>query len=110
MQGEYAFRTLDSRALGSLSIKEAIWNELNRLLNSGIATNSLYAVQHLNMMSKSCLDSLGHDDDFKREEVLKAVLPFAPDDDQVAIYTIGCFQLGGSYVNFFGDPASAGLG
>ena len=104
MQGEYAFRTLDSRALGSLSIKEAIWNELNRLLNSGIATNSLYAVQHLNMMSKSCLDSLGHDDDFKREEVLKAVLPFvASDDDQVAIYTIGCFQLGGNTGTFVTD-------
>ncbi len=104
MLGEYAFRTLDSRALGNLSIKEAIWNELNRLLNSGIATNSLYAIQHLNTMSKSCPDSWGHDDDFKREEVLKAVLPFTTNrDDQVAISAIGCFQVGGSYVNFFGD-------
>src|ERR1035438_1063717 len=48
MQSEYAFRALDSRAVGSLSIKETIWNELNRLLNSDIATNSLYAIQRLN--------------------------------------------------------------
>jgi hypothetical protein len=104
MRGEYAFRTLNSRALGSLSIKEAIWIELNRLINSGIATNSLYAIKHLNMMSKCCLASWGHDDDFKREAVLKVMLPFVTnDDDRVAVSAIGCFQLGGNTGTFVTD-------
>ena len=104
MQGEYAFRALDGRALSSLSVKEAIWNELNRLLNSGIATNSLYAIQHLNRMSKSCLAAWGHDDDFKREAVLKAILPFVTnDDDGVAVSAMGCFQLGGNTGTFVID-------
>jgi hypothetical protein len=104
MQSEYAFRALDSRAVGSLSIKETIWNELNRLLNSGIATNSLYAIQHLNGMSVSCSDLWRNQDDYTRESVLKAVLPFTTNgDDRVAISAIGCFQVGGSHVNFLGD-------
>ena len=104
MNGEYAFLNLDDRAVVSRSVKETLWNEFNRLLNSGVATNSLYAIQHLNTMSKSCPETWGHDDDFKREEVLKAVSPFvSSDDDRVAIYTIGCFQLGGNTGTFVTD-------
>jgi hypothetical protein len=104
MKGEYAFRTLDSRALGSLSIKEAIWIELNDLLNSGIPTNSFYAILHLNRMSKGCLGSRMHEDDFKHEAVLKAVLPLVTnEDDQVAVSAIGCFQLGGNTGTFVTD-------
>jgi len=104
MKGEYAFRTLDDCTLGNPSVKEALWLELNRLLNSGIATNSLYAIQHLNRMSKSCFFSGEHDNDFERESVLKTVLPFTTNgDDRVAISAIGCFQIGGNTKTFVTD-------
>ena len=104
MQGDFALRTLDSRPLDGLSVRAAGWLELNRLLTSTTPSNLLYAIQHLNKMSKSCLASWGHDDDFKREAVLKAVLPFMTnDDDRVAVYAIVCFQLGGNTGTFLTD-------
>ena len=48
-------RTLDARPLAGVSIKVAHWLELNRLLTDAAPTNSLYAIQRLNKMSKSCL-------------------------------------------------------
>jgi HEAT repeat associated with sister chromatid cohesion len=104
MRGEYAYRTLDSSALGSLAIKEAVWIELGRLLNSGIATNSLYAIQQLNRMSMACGISWEHSDDFKRVAVLQAVLPLVTNaNEQVAVAAIGCFEVGGNHLDFVGD-------
>ena len=103
MGGEYAFRALDGRAVGSLSIKETIWNELNRLLNSGIATNSIYAIQQLNRMSMTCGESWEHSDDFKRVAVLQAVSPLVTNaNEQVAVAAIGCFEVGGNHLDFIG--------
>jgi hypothetical protein len=90
-------RTLDSRPLPRLTVKEAHWLELSRLLTNQVPTNALYAIQRLNVMSDSCLDPWGNTGDFKREAVLEALLPLvAHSIDRVAIAAIGCFQLGGN--------------
>jgi hypothetical protein len=90
-------RTMDSRPVASLKVKEAHWFELNRLLASSVPTNVLYAIQQLNAMSGSCLGSWGHTGDFKREAVLRVLLPLVGNaNDTVAIPAIGCFQLGGN--------------
>lgn len=97
MRGDYAIRTLDARPLNGLSVKQAHWLELNLLLGDANPTNQFRAIQHLNALSKSCLGSWGHTDDFKREAVLKAVLPFITSaNEQVAVSAISCFQLGGN--------------
>jgi alpha-tubulin suppressor-like RCC1 family protein len=90
-------RTLDSRPLPGFTVKEAHWLELSRLLTSEALINVLYAIQHLNVLSKSCLDPWGHTGDFKREAVLHAMLPLVTNaNDKVAVAAIGCFQLGGN--------------
>lgn len=96
------FHTLDPRPLPSLSISNAIWLELNSLLNDKDRTNQIYAIKRLNLMSKTCLASWGHEDCFAREAVLRAVAPFVADaDDHIAIHAIGCFQLGGNTGTIF---------
>ena len=98
------FHTLYARSLTGLSISNALWLELNLLLKDKNRTNQLYAIQHLNLMSKSCLASWGHEDYFDRKAVLEAVSPFVNSpDDRVAVYTIGCFQLGGNTGTFVTD-------
>lgn len=98
------FHTLDARPLTGLSISNALWLELNLLLKDKSPTNQLYAIQHLNLMSKSCLASWGHKDYFDRKAVLEAVSSFVNSpDDRVAVYTIGCFQLGGNAGTFVTD-------
>lgn len=97
-------RCLDDRPLDDVSIKEAHWLELNRLLMDAASTNSLYAIRQLNEMSKSCLASWGHSGDFKREAVLAAVMPLVTNrDDKVAVAAIGCFQLGGNTSTWISD-------
>jgi hypothetical protein len=98
------FHTLDPRSLPSLSISNAIWLELNLLLNDKDRTNQIYAIQHLNGMSVSCSGSWRNENDYTRESVLKAVLPFTTNgDERVAISAIGCFEVGGSYMEFVGE-------
>jgi HEAT repeat protein len=93
-------RTLDARPVVNLRPKAAHWFELNLLLNDTRPSNELYAVTVLDRMS---LGGEGdwrwtRSDDFKREAVLKAVLPLVTNaDDQVAVSAIGCFQIGGSH-------------
>jgi hypothetical protein len=94
---EGVMRTLDARPVGPLRVKDAHWLELNLLLNDTNATNQLYAIQHLNAMSSSCLGAWGHTEDFRREEVLRVVVPLVTNaNDSIAVAAIGCFQLGGS--------------
>jgi hypothetical protein len=91
-------RTLDARALNNISIKEAHWLELNRLLTNNVSTDALYALGHLNAMSETCIAPWAHTDDFRRETVLKAVLPLTTNkDDEVAVSAIGLFQLAGTF-------------
>jgi hypothetical protein len=97
-------RTIDDRPLVGVSTKEAHWLELNRLLTDATPTNSLYAIQRLNGMSKSCLASWGHSGNFTREAVLSAVMPLVTNpDDKVAVAAIGCFQLGGNNSTWIND-------
>jgi len=98
------FRTLDDRPLAGLSISNALWLELNLLLNDKNPTNQLYAIQHLGTMSKRCTASWDYGDYFNREAVLKAVSPFVNSaDDQIAFDAIGCFQLVGNTGTIFTD-------
>jgi hypothetical protein len=97
-------RTLDARPLAGVSIKEAHWLELNRLLTNASPTNSLYAIRRLNDMSQGCVDFWRHTDDFKRPAVLKAVLPLITNaNHQVSVSAIGCFDVGGSHIDLFGE-------
>src|SRR5208283_1167441 len=94
---EGVIRTLDARPLGSLSIKEAHWFELNLLLTNDTPSNSLYAIQQLDSLSKRCqrVDDWWHSDDFKRETVLKALFPLVSNaNDEVAVAALNCFQTG----------------
>lgn len=101
-------RALDGRPLVGVSVKEAHWLELNRLLTDAAPTNSLYAIQRLNMMSKSCLGSWGHSGDFTRDAVLRAVEPLVANaDEEVAIAAIGCFQVGGHTGTFVGHGSGS---
>jgi len=108
MRGEFAIRAFDDRPLPGLTVKDACWLELNRLLTSATPTNSLYAIQQLHLLSKGCgpYDDWPHSEDFKREAVLKAVLPLVTNpNDQVAASAMGCFAVGGSHIDLFGDLA-----
>jgi hypothetical protein len=90
-------KTLDSRPIAGLTVKQAHWLELNRLLTSGASNDVLYAIQRLNAMSASCLGAWNHTDDFKREVVLRTLLSLVTNaDDTIALAAIGCFQLGGN--------------
>jgi hypothetical protein len=90
-------KTLDSRPIAGLTVKEAHWLELNRLLTSGASNDVLYAIRRLNAMSASCLGAWNHTDDFKRELVLHTLLPLVTNaNDRIALVAIGCFQLGGN--------------
>lgn len=104
--GEGVLRTLDSRPLADLSVKDAHWFELNLLLNDTNPTNQLYAIQQLDSMSKRFQldddewDEWSHTADFKRETVLNVLLPIATNaNEQVALAAIGCFQVGSNYLH-----------
>ncbi|HEX5222312.1 MAG TPA: hypothetical protein VFZ59_22355 [Verrucomicrobiae bacterium] len=102
-------RTLDDRPLLGVSAKEAHWLELNRLLTNAIATNSLYAIRRLDLISPSCVDSWIRTEDFKRGAVLKAILPLVTSSsEQVAVSAIGCFEAGGSHMDLIGDIGTGG--
>lgn len=87
------FRTLDGRPLAGLSVSNALWSELNLLLNDKNPTNQLYAINEFD--SKS-LAGRGDDwlrgDYFARKDVLLALLPLTTNSDNfVAVRAIHCF-------------------
>lgn len=96
MHGEIAFRTLDARPLDDLSLKEAYWLELNRLLNNANPTNQLYAIDKLDRLSLAGgrIDEWWNKGDFKRETVLNALLPLVTNrNGQVAGRAMSCFAV-----------------
>ena len=98
------FHTLDTRPLNNLPASNALWLEINLLLNDSSPTNQLYAIQQLNRMSMACGNSGEHSDDFKRVAVLQALIPLLTNaNEPVAVSAIGCFEVGGNHVDFFGD-------
>jgi len=101
---EGTMKTLDARPLGAgLSVKEAHWFELNRLLDDGNSTNVLYAIGKLDQMSLKKGEPFGdwrRSDDFKRGRVLSALLPLIKNkNEKVATFTIGCFEMESTATN-----------
>jgi len=101
---EGAMKTLDQRSLpAGLSVKEAHWFELNRLLNDANPTNVLYAIGKLDQMSLKQKEPFGdwrRSDDFKRSRVLSALLPLINNEnEQVATCAIGCFEMESTATN-----------
>jgi hypothetical protein len=96
-ESDGVLKTLDRRPLRGVSVKEAYWLELNRLLNDSNLTNALYAVTVLDHM---CLKGEQYDewfrsDDFKRSRVLGAMLPLIKSPSEVvAEHALGCFETG----------------
>ena len=95
---EGAMKTLDARPLAAgLSVKEAHWVELNRLLNDSNPTNVLYAIGKLDQMSLKKNEPFGdwrRSDDFKRNRVLSALLPFIKNKNEtVATSAMSCFEM-----------------
>ena len=89
-------RTLDGRSVSGLGVKATHWLELSLLLNDTDATNQLYAVDTLDHMSFAGRpnDEYFHSDDFKRRNVLKALLPLVTNsNERVASRAIGCFPV-----------------
>lgn len=86
----------DNRPLIDLSIKEAHWVELNRLLTDGIPSDEIHGIWKLNRMSERCDAGWGYTHDFPREAVLQSLQKLiANTNDEVAIEAINCFQVGG---------------
>lgn len=86
----------DTRPLTNLTIKEAHWLELNRLLTDGIPSDEIHAIWKLNRMSERCGAGWGHTHDFAREAVLQSLQQLAANtNDEVAVEAINCFQVGG---------------
>ncbi|MDB6063938.1 MAG: repeat-containing protein [Pedosphaera sp.] len=95
-EDEGVTHTVDDRRLAGLSIKDAHWVELNRLLESKNSTNLVYAIQKLNGMCERCGIRVAHTDDFSREAVLKALHGcLTATNEKVALAAIECFQVGG---------------
>jgi hypothetical protein len=92
---EGVMRTLDARPLTGLSIKDAHWAELNLLLADAAPSNTLYAVQQLNALSRRCGREWGQSDDFARDLVLRTLSPVCTHtNDETAILALKCFQAG----------------
>ncbi len=93
MKGKVPMRTKDNRPLDRLATKEAHWQELNLLLNDLNPTNKLYAIQTLDSMSLAGRkDDWWRSADFRRRDVLRALLPCVTSpDEQVASRAIRCF-------------------
>lgn len=90
---EGVMRTLDQRALPNLSVKDAHWLELNRLLNDTVTTNQIYAVRQLDALCKKSGQAWDHTDDFTREAVLTVLWPLATHaNDEVAIAALNCYS------------------
>jgi hypothetical protein len=86
-------RTLDARPLPSVSFKQAHWLELNLLLTNSASSN-LYALEKLDQMSLAGRsdDRWRRSDDFKRPDVLAALLPLVTNaDEQLANRALACF-------------------
>jgi hypothetical protein len=89
--------TLDDSPLAGMSIKEAHWFELQRLLTNNVSTNALHAIQKLNGMSERCGRDWGHTHDFSRGAVLELLQPLIMSkNEEIALAAISCFQIGGS--------------
>lgn len=87
-------RTLDARPVEKDSLKEACWDEFNLLLHDVEPSNQLYAIEHLDGMSKVGNDQGSHRADFKRPRVLQALRPFITStNDKVAAAALRCFPV-----------------
>ncbi len=89
-------RTLDGRPLDAgITIKDTVWQELNLMLRDTHPSNELYAIDRLNAFSVAQgkhADAFAHTDDFKRADVLDALLPLLTNqDERVANRAIDCF-------------------
>ena len=88
-------RTLDARSIATnLPVKDAVWQELDLLLHDRHPSNELYAIDHLDAFSlpPNTGETLVHSGDFKRTDVLNALLPLRTNSDElVANRAIDCF-------------------
>jgi hypothetical protein len=99
-------RTLDASTLTTTSVKEAHWIELNLLLKDKNPTNQVYAINELDRLSLAARadDRWAHTDDFRRNAVLRAVLPLLTNrNEQVAVASIGCYAVGGCFLMLLPD-------
>ena len=86
----------DNRPLINLSIKEAHWTELSRLLTDGIPADEIHAIWKLNRMSERCDAGWCYSDDFPRQAVLQSLQSaITSTNDEVAVEAINCFRVGG---------------
>jgi len=94
MRGEYVLRTLDTRPLAPLRVKDAAWGEFNLLLQDSNPTNELYAINELDSLSPAA-SGWGHSDDYKRPAVLSVLLPLITNPNEaVANRATACFGTG----------------
>jgi hypothetical protein len=86
-------RTLDARPLAGLSIHDAHWFEISLQLTNGTPSNSLYAIQQFNGMSRAGAQDFFSSDDFPRSEVLKSLSPLIEHTNEaVALAALRCFR------------------
>ncbi len=98
-EDEGAILAADDRPLTNVTIFEAHWLELSRLLTSNVPDDALHAIIKLNFMSKRCGYNSSHTDDFSRENVLDVKRPVMTNaDEKVAVEAINCFQIGGGLI------------
>jgi hypothetical protein len=96
MRGVAPLHTRDDRRFPDTSATRAYWRELNLLLNDTISTNQLYAIDQLDSMSLAGRrdDQWRRTADFKRSEVLKALLPLVTNtNERVASWAIRSFRV-----------------
>lgn len=88
-------RTLDARPFVGIPVKDAVWRELNLMLRDTHPRNALYAIERLDAFSVAQgrhVNAFDHTDDFKRADVLDALLPLLTNsDERVANRAIDCF-------------------
>lgn len=88
-------RTLDDRPLSDLTISNAVWVELNRLLNDASPSNQLYAIETLDGMSREGWwqeRGWAPGDFLNREAVLRTMIPLMTNiNEQIACRAIDCF-------------------
>ncbi len=82
----------NDKPVARATVKEAIWNELQMLLQNSNAKDATYAIRQLDEMSDES-ETFDATHDFDRTEVLKLMLPLMTNDDpkiaQPAIEVIG---------------------
>ena len=94
LYGGGVMHTLDVRPLANLPVKEALWLELNFLLNDSNRTNQLDALEILGSTSRFTWgrDVWRFGNDFERQRVLTALLPLTTNQsEEVAVQALGRF-------------------